>query len=93
MLLHCRHLSLLKPGKCSKVCLCEYTPECGNTIAGGPAHHEAPLWIRAPLKHFIHAVSRPHLTHSDLSLYLKMSRPDKEKRKHVRLKFVLFLSH
>lgn len=47
-------------------------PEGGHEVAGGPAHDEAPLWVCAPLTHFLHAVGHPHLTHSDLGLHLKM---------------------
>lgn len=47
-------------------------PEGGHEVAGGPAHDEAPLWVCAPLTHFLYAVGHPHLTHSDLGLHLKM---------------------
>lgn len=51
-----------------------YIPEGGYTVTGGPAHHEAPLGVRASFTHFLHAVSRPHLANPDLSLHLEMSR-------------------
>ena len=48
-------------------------PEGGHTVAGGPAHDEAPLWVGASLTHLLQAAGRPHLTHSDLGLHFKVS--------------------
>lgn len=50
----------------------EHLPESGHEVAGGPAHNEAPLCVRASLAHFLQAVGRPHLTHPDLGLHLEV---------------------
>lgn len=47
-------------------------PECCNIVAGGPAHHKAPLWARAPLIDLVQVACRPHLAHTHLSLPLKV---------------------
>lgn len=47
-------------------------PKRSHTIAGWPAHDEAPRWVGAPLTHLLYAAGCPHLTHSDLGLHLKM---------------------
>lgn len=47
-------------------------PKSSYAIAGWPAHDEAPRWVGGPLTHLLYAAGCPHLTHSDLGLYLKM---------------------
>jgi len=53
------------------VCVC-VLPKRSHTVAGGPAHNEAPLWVGAPLTHLVQAVGRPHLTHTHLGLRLEV---------------------
>lgn len=54
------------------VCVC-VLPECSNIVAGGPAHHEAPLWTGAALTHLVHVACSPHLAHTHLGLLLKVA--------------------
>ena len=62
----------------------DHVPERGHTVAGGPAHNEAPIRVRASLTHLLHAVSCPHLTHSHLGLYFEVSwRPEHNKNKNA----------
>lgn len=53
------------------MCVC-VLPECNNIVAGGPAHHKAPLWTRAALTHLVHVGCSPHLAHTRLGLLLKV---------------------
>lgn len=47
-------------------------PECGHTVASGPAHDKAPLLAGAALAHLVHAAGNPHLRHVSLGLHLKV---------------------
>lgn len=47
-------------------------PKRSDTVAGGPAHDEASLWVRASLAHLIHAACRPHLPNTHLGLLLEV---------------------
>lgn len=47
-------------------------PESGHTVAGGPAHDEAPLRAGGALAHLVQAAGRPHLAHPDLRLHLEV---------------------
>lgn len=58
----------------------EYIPESAHKVTGGPSHNEAPFWVCASFTHLIHAVGRPHLTHSDLALHFEMSRRSEKVR-------------
>ena len=48
------------------------SPKRGHAVAGGPAHNEAPLRVRAALTHLVHAARRPHLAHTHLGLGLEV---------------------
>lgn len=63
----CAHCLLTNQRVCVRV-----LPECGNIVAGGPAHHKAPLWTHAALTHLIHVACRPHLAHTHLGLLLEV---------------------
>ena len=56
---------------CPQISTC-VLPECSNVVAGGPAHHKAPLWTGAALTHLVHVARRPHLAHTHLGLLLKV---------------------
>lgn len=47
-------------------------PEHSHIVAGGPAHDEAPLRVRAALTNLVHAAGRPHLTHTHLGLLFEV---------------------
>lgn len=53
------------------MCVC-LSPKRSDTVTGGPAHDEAPVRVRAPLTHLIHAARRPHLAHAHLGLLLEV---------------------
>lgn len=65
------HCLLTNQHVCVSVCVCAL-PECSNIVAGGPAHHKAPLWTRAALTHLVHVACSPHLAHTHLGLLLKV---------------------